>query len=233
MQEPHQSEAEAFFFGSLPVGYVAVRKDGVIAHVNQTMASALEYQPGDLVGRMAVEFPFDDPNRRVFLEQMDRRATGVTGAYPLDLRSRGSNRVAVACFAVPYFDQNGSFWGSRGIVVPYGRVNEIAGSAESANGVAARFLSDAPAPSIEASSGQGFIGTFTPTDNPFLASLLPKLTKRERDVVSLLMVGLRVNGVADRLDLSHYTVRNHLKRIFRKAGVNSQGQLLLRLNTGP
>lgn len=231
MQEPQQTEAENYFFGSLPIGYVAVRKDGIIAQINQSLAAALEFNQGDLVGRMAIEFPFDDPNRRVFLEQLDRRSTGLTGAYPLDLRSRTGNRVPVACFAVPYFDLSGSYWGSRGIVVPYGRVNELASGSENPTSVASRFISNSPPPSPEV-AGQGFLGTFTPTDNPFLASLLPKLTKRERDVVSLLMVGLRVNGVADRLDLSHYTVRNHLKRIFRKAGVNSQGQLLLRLNAG-
>jgi DNA-binding CsgD family transcriptional regulator len=232
MQEPQQSPAEQYFFGTLPIGYVAVRKDGVIAQINQAAASALEYEPRDLVGRMAVEFPYDETNRREFLEQMARRSSGHSGAYPLNLRTRTNGRIPVACFAVPYFDTMGGFWGSRGIVVPFGRVSELlTHSGEGNEAIVQRALGGAVlAPPDGPSNGHGITATFTPTDNPFLLSLLPKLTKRERDVVSLLMVGLRVNGVANRLDLSHYTVRNHLKRIFRKAGVNSQGQLLLRLN---
>lgn len=229
MQEPQQSSAEQYFFGSLPLGYVAVRKDGVIAQINHALASALGYEQSDLVGRMAVEFPFDDPNRRVFLEQMARRSTGLTGAYALRLRGRAEEGLQVACFAVPYFDSAGTFWGSRGIVVPYPRVNELCiQNGETTEDLLRRTMAGVGAP--DGANGHSYTGTFTATENAFLTALLPKLTKRERDVVSLLMVGLRVNGVADRLDLSHYTVRNHLKRIFRKAGVNSQGQLLLKLN---
>lgn len=231
MQEPQQSPAEQYFFGTLPIGYVALRKDGVIAQINHAAASALEYEQRDLVGRLAVEFPFDEASRREFLEQFARRSSGVTGAYPLTLRTRTNGRLPVACFAVPYFDANGGFWGSRGIVVPFGRVSELVNAGDAQDTIVQRALGGATLAPPEANGhGHSITGTFTPTDNPFLVSLLPKLTKRERDVVSLLMVGLRVNGVANRLDLSHYTVRNHLKRIFRKAGVNSQGQLLLRLN---
>jgi DNA-binding CsgD family transcriptional regulator len=166
----------------------------------------------------------------VFLEQMARRSTGLTGSYALRLRGRQGEGLEVACFAVPYFDSNGSFWGSRGIIVPYSRVNELCiQNGEGTDDLLRRTLGSPVGPDV-GTNGHSFTGSFTPTENAFLSSLLPKLTKRERDVVSLLMVGLRVNGVADRLDLSHYTVRNHLKRIFRKAGVNSQGQLLLKLN---
>lgn len=230
MQEPQQTPNEQYFFGSLPLGYVAVRKDGAIAQINHALASALGYEQTDLLGRMAVEFPYDDANRRVFLEQLARRSTGLTGSYSLRLRGRQGDSTQVACFAVPYFDSNGTFWGSRGIVVPYSRVNELCvQNGEASEHLLQRTMGlDAPAPA--GANGHSFTGTFTPAENAFLGALLPKLTKRERDVVSLLMVGLRVNGVADRLDLSHYTVRNHLKRIFRKAGVNSQGQLLLKLN---
>jgi PAS domain S-box-containing protein len=230
MQEPQQSSAEQYFFGSLPLGYVAVRKDGAIAQINHALSAALGYEQSDLLGRMAVEFTFDDPNRRVFLEQMARRSTGLTGSYALRLRGHGDGGLQVACFAVPYFDSSGTFWGSRGIVVPFPRVNELCiQPGEGTDDLLRRTLC-ALAPTDLPTNGHSITGTFTPSENAFLSSLLPKLTKRERDVVSLLMVGLRVNGVADRLDLSHYTVRNHLKRIFRKAGVNSQGQLLLKLN---
>lgn len=230
---PNPSPDE-FFFGALPLGYVAVRKDGVITQANRAAADLLDYDRTDLVGRIAAEFPFDDANRRLFLDQMSQRARGVAGCYALQLRSHGNRAVPVACFAVPHFDVQGQYWGSRGIVVPYEQMHHLAVQSQETNlEVFQRVVPfEGNGAAVEAPAGT-LTGTWSSAgaENPTLAALLPKLTKRERDVVSLLLMGLRVNGVAERLHLSHYTVRNHLKRIFRKAGVNSQGQLLLKLNS--
>ena len=48
----------------------------------------------------------------------------------------------------------------------------------------------------------------------------------EKDVLQLLLDGLRVSSIARRLYLSPQTVRNHLKAIFRKLGAHSQVELL-------
>lgn len=53
-----------------------------------------------------------------------------------------------------------------------------------------------------------------------------RLTRREQDVVQCLLEGERVVSIAERLDLSPHTVRNHLKSIFRKLGVHSQAELV-------
>jgi DNA-binding CsgD family transcriptional regulator len=55
------------------------------------------------------------------------------------------------------------------------------------------------------------------------------LTRRERDVLALLLDGRRVASIARTLYLSEHTVRNHLKAIFRKLGAHSQAELLDRL----
>jgi len=52
-----------------------------------------------------------------------------------------------------------------------------------------------------------------------------RLSPRERELVELLAQGARLSGVARRLGLSHHTVRNHLKSVFRKLGVHSQHEL--------
>lgn len=52
------------------------------------------------------------------------------------------------------------------------------------------------------------------------------LSSREREVVVLLLEGHRVSTIAQRLFVSPHTVRNHLKAIFRKAGVGSQAALI-------
>lgn len=52
------------------------------------------------------------------------------------------------------------------------------------------------------------------------------LTKREKDVLWLLLDGRRVSSIARSLYLSEHTVRNHLKAIFRKLGAHSQTELV-------
>ncbi len=55
-----------------------------------------------------------------------------------------------------------------------------------------------------------------------------KLSSREREVLGLVARGRRVKDVAKQLSVSHHTVRNHLKSIFRKLDVHSQAELVLR-----
>lgn len=55
------------------------------------------------------------------------------------------------------------------------------------------------------------------------------LTEREREVLDELLRGYRVPAIARRLSISPYTVRNHLKSVFKKVGVQSQGELVEKL----
>jgi DNA-binding CsgD family transcriptional regulator len=70
----------------------------------------------------------------------------------------------------------------------------------------------------------------SPAPDTFLGwgplSAVDTLTKREKDVLQLLMEGRRVSSIARALYLSPQTVRNHLKAIFRKLGAHSQAELL-------
>lgn len=60
---------------------------------------------------------------------------------------------------------------------------------------------------------------------------LDLLSRRERDVVVHLLQGHRVVSIAELLEVSEHTVRNHLKSIFRKLGVHSQAELVDRLHS--
>jgi two-component system nitrate/nitrite response regulator NarL len=53
------------------------------------------------------------------------------------------------------------------------------------------------------------------------------LSKREEDVVKLLMEGLPNREIARHLDLSEHTIKNYFFRIFDKLGVSSRTELLL------
>lgn len=54
----------------------------------------------------------------------------------------------------------------------------------------------------------------------------PVLTRRELDVVRLLLDNGRVASIADKLAVSPHTVRNHLRSVFRKLDVHSQVELI-------
>jgi DNA-binding NarL/FixJ family response regulator len=52
------------------------------------------------------------------------------------------------------------------------------------------------------------------------------LTPREREVISMLSLGLKNRGIADRLFISETTVRHHLTSIFDKLAVSSRLELM-------
>ena len=54
-----------------------------------------------------------------------------------------------------------------------------------------------------------------------------QLTKREEEVVALLVQGLTNREISTRLNLSAHTVKNYLFRIFEKLGVSSRVELVL------
>ena len=77
--------------------------------------------------------------------------------------------------------------------------------------------------------GLGQVGT-TPEPMPTHPDM-DLLSRRERDVVTQLLQGHRVVSIAELLEVSEHTVRNHLKSIFRKLGVHSQAELVDRLHS--
>jgi Response regulator containing a CheY-like receiver domain and an HTH DNA-binding domain len=57
------------------------------------------------------------------------------------------------------------------------------------------------------------------------------LTKRESEIASLLVKGLSTDQIAHTLFISHNTARNHISNIYRKFGVSSRVDLILKLKS--
>jgi two-component system nitrate/nitrite response regulator NarL len=55
------------------------------------------------------------------------------------------------------------------------------------------------------------------------------LTPREEEVVSLVADGLKNREIAEQLNLSEHTVKNHLFRVFERLGISSRAELILYL----
>jgi len=71
-----------------------------------------------------------------------------------------------------------------------------------------------------------------PARLPELAPLIADahgLTDRERAVTQRVAQGLTTQEIADALNLSPYTVQDHLKAVFEKMDVSSRGELVARL----
>lgn len=71
----------------------------------------------------------------------------------------------------------------------------------------------------------------TPSETFDLLCRAYALTRREREVVAALIVGLDTRGITERLVISRHTVQDHLKSVFEKVGVHSRRELLATFNT--
>ncbi len=69
----------------------------------------------------------------------------------------------------------------------------------------------------------------TPAETYRLLCRAYALSRRERDVVALVVLGLDTRAVAGRLFISPHTVQDHLKSVFDKVGIHSRRELLATL----
>lgn len=56
-----------------------------------------------------------------------------------------------------------------------------------------------------------------------------RLSRREAQVLALVLRGLKAGEIATRLGITEYTVKDHMKHAYAKLGITSRGQLLSRL----
>ena len=54
--------------------------------------------------------------------------------------------------------------------------------------------------------------------------VIPRLTKRETEVLTLIAKGLTYSEISETLEMSLHTVTSHVKNLYRKLQVNSRGE---------
>ena len=86
----------------------------VTTFVNSVMAAMIGYEPGEILGRLFMDFIFSDdiPNHA---QAMLHRAQGQTGGYERRLRRKDGREVWTLVSATPMFDGNHEFIGSCGM----------------------------------------------------------------------------------------------------------------------
>jgi DNA-binding NarL/FixJ family response regulator len=55
---------------------------------------------------------------------------------------------------------------------------------------------------------------------------MEKLTERQKDIVELITKGMSYKSVGEQLDISIDTVRDHIKKVYRKLNINSKAELI-------
>ncbi len=78
-------------------------------------------------------------------------------------------------------------------------------------------------PSLSPAIARMVLSRFRPSEQP----ADDPLTEREREVLSLVGRGLRAKEVAEQLQISSHTVRDHLKSIYRKLDVSSRAEVAI------
>jgi PAS domain S-box-containing protein len=226
MSQPFDPRARAFeledVINSLGCGLVARDAEGVLLYVNQRLLDWTGYLRDELIGRTT--------DVLVPLELRERVKAELRAIVQGDLRARliVLQRKDGTTFPVVFVPhrlepEDSDFRGYVGIAVDLGAI-------QTAKQAGYRTGSDLGTAIDRIATELQFLG--------LSASLLPAsplnpnhpdlklLSPREREVLLLLAAGHRVPVIGKKLFISPHTVRNHLKSIYRKVGVETQAELL-------
>jgi PAS domain S-box-containing protein len=221
--EPRSSDLEGLL-DQLPVGLLWHDNRGRISFANAWLLEVLGYGPRELEGDSlwnVVRIPEQrehvvrtyealvPSSRDASLLLVCTHARGAPLALHVDLRGDFDEGGQPRAFA----------WALR---LPQPIAASVASSLEALARAAAKLerlveTTDSSRPAVPEQEAEG------------APSELGKLSPRERQVAELLLEGQSPSNMAAKLGVSEHTVRNHLKGIYRRLGVHSKDELLIRL----
>ena len=189
---------------------VTTLPDHRIVEVNEAFARLTGRTSHELIGRLADDFQlWNDVEQRHHLESEIERRGGIRTA---DVRILPSDGVAVECLVsaeiVEIRDDRCVLWLYQDVTARRHSELELVQAIETVMKDASWFSRSVMDKLASLRSGGG------------PAPVTPELSGREREVLDLLCEGLDDKAMAERLNLSSNTVRNHVAKLHSKIGVN-------------
>ena len=211
---------------SLNCGMVADGPEDTILFVNERIRQWLGYKEGELKGK-----PFEIlfPDELYDVARAEGRAVeeGDLRAVITVFKRKDGTTFPVLLVPNRVVSQGGEFEGYVAVVADLGAVQTAKQAGYRAGGdLGAAIDRIATELQLLGISARALSSRPISFDHPDLQQLTP----REREVLVQIAGGRRVPAMAKKLFISQSTVRNHLRAIYRKLGVESQGELVELLN---
>ena len=205
-------------------GLLASDLEGNILWANPPLLRWLGYSYEEILGKPSVDLGVAE-HTEAHKAEIEAIAGGDLRPRLVVMRRGDSTTFPTLVIPQHFLDENGDNVGTFSIIVDMGTV-------QTAKRIGIETTeSDLVAPLSEIASrlrAMSLPPTFPSLpvplrfDNPALA----EVSRREREVLELLVGGDRVAAIAEQLFISDHTVRNHLKSMFRKTGTSSQAELI-------
>ena len=215
-------------------GVLVMDRDGRTVLANTRMADLLKIDRTRLCAGSI--YDFIDPVAAEFIEQrLSHRAAGVREQYEFSFVRRDGSRRWFHVSGLPRYDVSGSFVGSIAMCTDITDRKALERELERrgpGDGLGGPESSRRPADGeLSARLPVGFSAGRPEPHGSELEPIpgLDRLSRREFEVVRMLLHGDRVPVIARQLFVSQSTVRNHLSSVFRKLRVRSQQELIVLL----
>lgn len=205
-------------------GLLASDIEGRVVWANPTLLRWLGYGYDEILGRPTTELGASE-HAETYREEIAAIAAGDLRARLVVLRRADSTTFPALVVPQRFLDEDETVIGSFSIMVDLGTV-------QTAKRIGVR---EAESPLVDAleeiAEGLRRINkppsfSTLPVPLPLKHPGLAEISRREAEVLELLVHGDRVPAIAEQLFISEHTVRNHLKSMFRKTGTSSQSELI-------
>ncbi len=213
-------------------GVCIVDPEGAVVLANYQYANMLAINHSRLLSGYLWDF-FDEQTSEMLRQRLRQRPLGVRELYEFDFRRLDGQHRRLRVAGAPWYDQTGRYMGAVDMVTDITEQKQLGGSVYNQLVTAGRMLDNLGMPP-PARFPERTAPLVQQSDSPAASqgrSLpgLERLSRREIEVVRLLLLGDRVPVIARQLFITQSTVRNHLSSVFRKLRVKSQQELIVLL----
>jgi PAS domain S-box-containing protein len=203
-------------------GLVASDLDGIVVFANKRLLGWLGYARSDVVGEPSLNLVIPEHFGMLLAEGKAIRE-GDLRARLVVLRRKDATTFPALLIPQRFFDDEGVLAATFSILVDLGTV-------QTAKRVGVEPNPAEVVPALEEIAHRLRTISGLPAEELRPVNLghpaLDDLSPREKEVLHHLILGDRVANIAEQLFISEHTVRNHLKSIYRKTGVNSQADVI-------